>query len=364
VLAAAGATALGSRSTWAQDPAAPPASSIPPRKIVFASCCQQNRPQPIWKSILAYGPETFVWLGDAIYGDTEDMNVLRAKWRQLAEQPDYARLRTGTRVLGVWDDHDYGVNDGGAEYPRRAESLQLFLDFLDEPPDSPRRTQGACYDAPIVGPPGRRVQFLLLDTRSNRSPLVKGFDRRERGEGYSGEYSPNLDPTTTVLGDAQWAWLEAQLRRPAELRLVCSSIQFVADDHGWEKWGLFPHERTRFLKLIRSTAAGGVVFVSGDRHHAEISRLEPQPDGPAYPLIDVTSSSLNQGRTPRREDGLAWMTERNRHRVGSIFPGDNFGTLEIDWEAADPVVRMQIRDRFGTVMLQERFPLSLLHPKS
>ena len=77
-----------------------------------------------------------------------------------------------------------------------------------------------------------------------------------------------------MLGEDQWAWLEEQLRTPAEVRLIASSIQVVAEDHGWEKWMNFPHERERLYRLIRETRAEGVVFLSGDRHLAELSMMD------------------------------------------------------------------------------------------
>lgn len=140
---------------------------------------------------------------------------------------------------------------------------------------------------------------------------------------------------------------------PAELRLLGSSIQVVAEDHGWEKWMNIPHERDRLFKLLRETKAGGVVILSGDRHLAEISMMDA---GIGYPLYDVTSSGLNQGnKTWRRQ-------EANRHRVGTMNFGDNFGTIEIDWSTSDPLVRLQIRDVVGDIIIQQKIPLGLLQP--
>jgi alkaline phosphatase D len=109
------------------------------------------------------------------------------------------------------------------------------------------------------------VQVILLDTRFFRSPLQVGAEEGEAGEGRRGRYAPNEDPTATMLGDAQWEWLAVQLRQPAELRLIGSSVQAIAKDHGFEKWGNFPAERRRLWRLIRETRANGVVLLSGDR---------------------------------------------------------------------------------------------------
>ena len=109
-----------------------------------------------------------------------------------------------------------------------------------------------------IGPPGQRIQIILLDTRYFRTPLKKK-PKTVPGEG---PYVVNPDPQGTVLGSAQWKWLEEQLRMPAKVRLLVSSIQLVPEDHNWEKWLNHPIERERLFKLIRDTKAGGVIALS------------------------------------------------------------------------------------------------------
>jgi alkaline phosphatase D len=84
-------------------------------------------------------------------------------------------------VLAVWDDHDYGANDAGAEYPMKAESQRMFLDFFGVAGDSPRRRRPGIYDARVFGPPGRRVQVILLDLRYFRSPFAGRMSAGRRG---------------------------------------------------------------------------------------------------------------------------------------------------------------------------------------
>lgn len=324
-------------------------SQTPLSRIAFGSCAKQNEPQPIWEAVLAARPQAFLFLGDNIYGDSDDMTVLRAKWQQLGAQPGFQALRKSARIFATWDDHDFGRDDAGADYPFRKESQQVFLDFFEEPADSPRRTQEGVYAAAIFGPPGRRVQIILLDTRYHRSPLKKNGLVRVPGEPYPGPYAPNDDPAATILGESQWQWLADQLKNEAELRLVCSSIQVLANEHAWEKWGNFPRERQRLFDLIRETKANGVIFLSGDRHHAEISRND---DVLPYPLFDVTSSSLNAPSKPK--------TEANADRVGDLYTPVNFGWIGITWEDADPTVTLAIHRLDGKAALSYKFPLSTL----
>ena len=132
------------------------------------------------------------------------------------------------------------------------------------------------YHARTFGPAGRRIQVILLDTRYFRGALERSTARGVPGDGRPVRYSPSHDPMSSMLGDAQWAWLEERLREPAELRLVVSSIQVVAEDHGFEGWSRLPLERERLLALVDETGAEGVLFLSGDRHLAELSILDPE----------------------------------------------------------------------------------------
>lgn len=334
-------------------------------RMAFGACAKQDRPQPIWDAVVETQPQLFVFLGDNIYGDTNDMQVLRSKYQLLGGQPGYRKLKQTCPVIATWDDHDYGINDGGAEYPFKRESQQIFLDFFDAPPDDVRRTREGVYSAQVYGPPGKRVQVILLDARYFRSPLKTGFQPGEPGDGYRGVYAPNADPSATVLGETQWRWLAEQLKVPAELRLIGSGVQVLADEHGSEMWGNFPRERERLLRLIRESAAGGVVLLSGDRHLAEIARLSAEhPLGVGYPLFDVTSSSLNAPSGNFTKAGVRFANEINSYRVGLTYFDTNFGTIQIDWDQPDPVVRLQVRDEKGGVVLQQRLALSKLRPSA
>jgi len=323
------------------------ADEAPVSRIAFGSCLGQDGVQPIWHQVLAAKPDAFVFLGDNVYADTTDPVELRAAYAKLAEQPGYQALRQASRILATWDDHDYGQNDAGAENPIREASKQIFLDFFDVPKDSPRRRRDGVYHAELLGPPGRRVQIILLDTRYHRTPLVWKADATDRVDG--GRYLPTTDPKATLLGAKQWTWLEEQLRVPAQLRIIGSSIQVVDEDYGGETWANFPLERTRLFTLLwRST---GSLFISGDRHFAELSVMDSEA---GYPTYDLTSSSLNWSEHMFR------LPERNRHRVAVLNRGDNFGLIEIDWARRDPLIRLKIIDEDGDTMIHHKVELSVL----
>ena len=319
----------------------------PLRRIAFGSCAAEDQPQPFWDAVLADDPGLFLFIGDNVYGDTEDMDTLRAKYAELGAQPGFQQVRATMPVLATWDDHDYGVNDGGAGYPMKEGSKEVFMDFFDVPEDAPMRNREGIYHAHTFGPDGRRVQVILLDTRFFRDALQRRPDY-ERGDPL-GPYMPTDDTTRTLLGEAQWAWLSEQLQEPADVRLLVSSIQAIPEEHGWEKWENLPHERERLFRLIRETGAEGVVLLSGDRHLAEISRLDADVIG--YQLYEVTSSGLNRG-------GGGSADEPNRHRLGENFRADNYGLLTLDWDAG--TLTMEVYDDSGTLGLEETVALSAL----
>ncbi len=325
------------------------APAQPVCRIAFGSCAKQDRPQPIWDAVLAADPDLFLFIGDAVYAETTDMNLMRAQFDRLNAVPGYRALRSHCPVLATWDDNDYGLDDGGAAYPMRAEAQQVFLDAFDVPAGSARRTRRGVYHAETFGSRDKRVQVILLDTRYFRGLLT----RRDNRTPAVGPYVPGRDTRVTMLGDEQWRWLEQRLREPARVRIIASSIQVVAEDHGWEKWMNLPHERACLFDLIRKCRAGGVVFISGDRHAAELSAMD---GGVGYTLHDLTSSGMNCALA-------GWYEEPNRHRVGEKIWADNFGLITIEWDTPDPELCFEIRGTDASVMTRHCVRLGDLHPK-
>jgi alkaline phosphatase D len=307
------------------------AKADPFQRIAMGSCSDQAAPQVIWDAIVETEPDLFVFLGDNIYSDTFDADVLRRNYETLEAIPGYARLKSGTPIEAIWDDHDYGLNDGGAEYTQKRASQALFLDFFDEPADSERRKTEGIYTVRYYGPPGQRVQLILLDTRYFRSRWTKSWKLGVR-------YRPNSNASLTMLGDTQWKWLAEQLEQPADIRLIASGIQVVNDEHGYETWGLFPRERERLFALLREKKVTGTILLSGDRHFAEVSEIDV---GLGYGLLDLTSS----GMTHSWEEASR---TSNRHRL-AIFGGLNFATIDIDW-GEDPIISLNIHGVDGDVV--------------
>jgi len=322
--------------------------------LAFGSCLRQWKPQPVWSAVLAERPDAFVFLGDNVYTDkgplrhADEPGRIEQAYARLAEDAGFASLRASIPIYATWDDHDYGRNDGGREYPWKHRSKRVFLDFFSVPEAAEERSRSGIYTVRYLDQGDRRIQIILLDTRFFRSPLkvaptANGCPRRK--------LLPNKGPDATLLGEAQWAWLEKTLRTPADLRIIVSSIQVIPDEHCFEKWANFPTERERLFQLIRDSAADGVVILSGDRHLGEISRLPADIVG--YPLFEVTASGLNSAGAGRGEQNRYRITDDNVRE-------DHFGVLQIDWLQPEPSLHISLKGVDGQELGALNVPLDML----
>ncbi|MEO6293925.1 MAG: alkaline phosphatase D family protein [Burkholderiaceae bacterium] len=315
-------------------------------RLAFGSCIDQTKPQPIWQAVQASKPDLFIFGGDNVYASESPWRLenLQRAYQQLDQSAGFAQLRQTVPHLAIWDDHDYGLNDGGAEFPNKQASKDAFLSFWKIDATDPRRTRDGLYHSTVFGPEGQKVQVILLDCRWFRSPLRPTNQRNAPGKE---RYLPDSDPAKTMLGVVQWQWLEQQLLQPADVRLIVSGVQVVADGHGWECWGNFPAEQARLFDVIRRTQAKGVVFLSGDRHVGAFYRL---PRAGSYPLYELTSSGMTHAWPQAKEAGP--------NRLGELVTQNHFATLDIDWSARR--LLMGIKDEQGQTLRQQAIALAEL----
>ncbi|MFZ4742762.1 MAG: alkaline phosphatase D family protein [Limnohabitans sp.] len=356
VSAAALASSLPSCAVPVQGPALPGAglqdnSALPPwparlTQIAFGSCIDQKKAQPIWDAILAGRPDLFIFGGDTVYASTQPwlLDNLQKAYSTQAAQPGFARLRQTVAHLAIWDDHDFGLNDGGADFPHKLASKQAFMDFWKLRQDDPRRAREGLYHAQIFGPPGQQVQVILLDERWFRSKLRVTDQRDAPGKE---RYLPDPNPAKTMLGPDQWRWLEAQLLQSADLRLIVSGVQVIVQGHGWEGWANFPAEQSRLLDLIERTQAKGVVFLSGDRHIGALYRHERAKH---YPLFELTSSGMTHA--------WAGASEAGPNRMGELVTQNHFALVELDWPARH--IALTLKGSAGQVLQRHRIALAEL----
>ncbi|MCH7409962.1 alkaline phosphatase family protein [Belliella sp. DSM 111904] len=301
------------------------------QRIAFGSCNKHDLPQPLWNPIIEDSPEVFVWLGDNVYGDTHDMDLLKRKYDAQKAIEGYQKLRQNAKIIGVWDDHDFGINDGGKHYAQKVASMQLMLDFLDEPKDSPRRSQEGVYGAYEYHHGENSVKIYLLDARYSRDTLYKE----------DGQYLPNL--SGSVLGEEQWTWLEKELKNSkADVNIIASGIQFIPTEHPHEKWENYPKERERLFDLIHSSKVKNPVLLSGDRHIAEISRLKDSRFTKG--LYEITSSGMTHVWKSYKE-------EYNPYRVSGLVASLHYGLASFDWK--NKLMNFQIKGEKGQVYIEQ-----------
>ena len=316
-------------------PVAPKGPKLPPkarplRRILIGSCNNEESPSKTLATIAREEADLFLMIGDNVYGDKDkgrkingdkdpELKELQESFAELSQRAEFKALRKKHPVMAVWDDHDYAKNDGGREFINRKKAEQIHEHFWGLNKTEVGRRPGVYY-ARTFGPKGQRTQIILLDTRFFRSPLTK-TDRRAPGKE---RYIPSTQPADKqdMLGSKQWKWLERMLKKPADLRIIASSIQVIPDVHGWESWHKLPAERQRLFETLKRTKAKGVIFISGDRHTAFI--YEKKGVLP-YPLRELTSSSLNR---PEHRGA----DEKDAYQIGRAYTNSNFGAIAINWE--------------------------------
>jgi alkaline phosphatase D len=346
--------AVSALADFPQAPASRPLPTTALQTIAIGSCANEewNRDQKAFEQITALKPDLMIFMGDNAYGsDTPEdpqLSGLRAAYWIQSQRREFVALASSVPYLAIWDDHDFGKNDAGGDFAGKALAQQMFDRFWRIGADSPQAHPDGVYGAYQMGPQGQRVQIILLDTRYHRSPL-KPTD--QRGAPGKERYLEDPNPATTMLGETQWEWLREELKKPADLRLIVSSVQVLALGHGWEKWGNFPTERARILQLVKDTNARGVVFLSGDRHYGSISKVPGDQNPAGYDLYDFTSSAINMPWSAGVEEKVPTM-------ITSAIAQENFGLVQIDW--AGRALTLEARDKEGRSLFVQRVPFSAI----
>jgi len=272
---------------------------------------------------------------------------LRGLYEKQKQEKGYQELlnRVGNEnVMGIWDDHDYGMNDAGKEFENKDAAKEEFLRFFDVPKKDPRWTRPGIYSSKELN--GGKVKVILLDNRYFRDP-----------------YSADGD----ILGEDQWRWLEEELRKStADTNLIVSGIQILPTHflrHIGENWSRMPRSRERLLGVIANSTAGGVILISGDVHFAELMQAVCICKGEeTFTLPEITTSGMTHS-WKTYPFYMTWLI-----RVGHAvlpwmynlghFLDINFGELDISEDS----IMARIFDKNGTVQIQNLWPRSNLKP--
>lgn len=312
-------------------------------KIGFGSCTNQDQPQPIWDTILKENLNLFVTMGDNIYASSAHQKPIAEQYYKQDQVENYRKLRLEVPFMATWDDHDFGARDGGGSWKEKDSAQKDFLNYWTYIRHSLPLNQKGIYHSKTIGPFNEMVQIIMLDTRYFRSDLIE----REDLKGKFIDYAPNNEGT--ILGEEQWKWLEAELKKPANIRFIVSSIQVIADEPRFEKWGNFPKERQRLLNLIEKSNAQNVFILSGDRHMASISKINLPKYGTLY---EITSSALNQPNE---------YPDSDPHYIGASYNKESYAVANIDWSKKQ--IDFLVKDLKGEVVNSVSSPFKWTYQK-
>ena len=296
-------------------------------KIAFGSCSNQSRRKnpALFNSISEWKPDLFLWIGDIIYADrpvippliysVSDLTSWRKKYISLKNYPEYVNILNSSMVTGVWDDHDYGIDDGNKYFPLKEESKEMLMEFLDD--GSVRNHSGVYHSFSFSN-----LKVILLDIRWFR------------------DFSSDLEGDS--LGEEQWNWLELELSTNETIKVIGNGLQINAHDRQGptERW----HEKSRMRLLTLIDKYPGVILLSGDVHFAEIMKLPCSN----HVFYEITSSGLTH--TVFTSYGFfAYFLINFVHpfnwNIGPKYHYKNFGTIEFNWE--EDWVEMSIRNSEG-----------------
>ena len=282
----------------------------------FGSCLHQDRSMAILKTIEKKELDLFMFIGDNVYGDQKDgeLDKLIRTYKQQYNNLENFLKNVSTEF--IWDDHDFGLNDGGSDYRYKDRAKELFLETWKIPSQDPRRLRDGLYFDKMIEKNGLKVHLIFLDNRTFKSEwkLTDEFNKEGKER-----YVKDFDPDKTLLGKKQWQWLKEKLNEDSDIKIILSSLQILSLGHGWESWDKLPLERERLFNLIDESDVSNLFILSGDRHRGGFYRFKTDDNNDIY---EFTSSSLNLPIPFNTE-------EKGPLRIGSTYRKANFGVVRI-----------------------------------
>ncbi len=276
------------------------------RTLAFGSCNKHYKKQPLWQDLISQSPDLFIWGGDSIYADGKGIGEILAAYQVQNQVEEYKLFKSQTPIVGIWDDHDFGKNNGGGDYPDKKLSQQYALDFLEEPIHSLRRKQEGLYTSYEFGELGKKIKIILLDNRYF-------LDSKKK----------------IILGKAQWDWLEKEIMNSkASLHFIVSGISVLTEAtfHS-EEWSDYPDEKKHLQKILKDSKRP-YLYLTGDRHFASIFGKEGE--------MEFLSSGMTHNISPLLRPYL-------RGQYPNTVFEHNYGLIEISWAKSTPILSLSVR---------------------
>lgn len=281
------------------------------KRISFGSCNDQRDEQPLWQDLIKQRPDLWIWGGDNVYADWKNEEAIRLAYEKQNSNSDYQRFKSLTPIIGTWDDHDFAFDNASGSYQFKKASQQLALDFLEEPSDSPRRSQEGIYTSYEFGEKQRKIKIILLDNR----------------------YFKGLEPEYPMLGKVQWEWLEKELTNSsAKIHFIVTGLPVLSPLIPYTEEWAHTNELDRMLNLLKKTGPQGVVFLVGDKHFSSFYQR--------WGNLEFMSS----GMTHVARRNTWWYLGRKYPRT---FFGLSYGQIDIAWEEEIPLITLSMRNTTG-----------------
>lgn len=277
-------------------------------RIAFSSCYKPTGQinDKLWKYLrdpfCKDNTCAWAWLGDNMYFDTDNMENKRLAYNKARNDQYYSAYGPVAEpkipTTGTWDDHDYAWNNMGKHYSCKVQSQAEFVHHFNVPENDPRHPSK--YPNQQEGIYSTNM-FQRLDGTPNGIHLINLDARYHRSLSYPQNYASCEGASSTMLGATQWEWLQNELNRPSDIKVIASGIQVLPPTNkasvdnmcayqeggktsfeqaneeigegdssisgtSYESWGEFPQERTKLLRMVQKSVADGntnqVIFIS------------------------------------------------------------------------------------------------------
>ena len=304
--------------------------------VAVGSCAYVNEPEldrpgkgygsnyGIFESITSKNPDIMLWGGDNIYlreADWDSQTGINHRYTHSRTVKELQPLLAKTQNFAIWDDHDFGPNDSDRGFYNKHLTQKAFKNFWANKSYGMDGSQNqGIYSTFNWGD----AQFFLLDNRFFKTPNDRKTGKRD------------------LLGEDQLEWLiDNLITSKASFKIIVVGGQVINTAEVYENYSNYADEKSKLFKEILDNKINGVLFISGDRHHTELS-IQSREN--AYSLMDWTVSPLTSGHGNMEK--LA--QEANKNRVdGSLFAQHAFGTLSFFGNKENRQLKMTLFDKDG-----------------
>ena len=280
----------------------------------------------IFQAMALEKSDFMLWLGDNWYTRDVDYNSNWGLWYRASHDRGIPILQPLLKAMpqyAIWDDHDFGPNDIGREFVLKEESRKVFSSY---------------WANPSYGEDGKGIytkisfsdaDIFMLDDRTWRSA-----ERME--DSLYGQ--PN--PIKRMFGVQQMEWLKNALAgSSATFKIIATGSQVLNPLSPFDCFRRFPLEYYDLMNFIRDEKINGVLFLTGDRHHSEVIKIEGLVN---YPLFDITASPLTAGTHVFGES-----EKNNPYRVFGLDQKQNYAHISVTGKPRERILTVKYKGLKG-----------------